>query len=89
MNIKQFIQHKQVSTLPGNAFKFLLELYSMTTKDGIIENFTILGYIESADKDHGQITGRNTIARFIDEFEKREILSHDRYSKKITFKDLE
>lgn len=88
MNIKTFIKHPKVATLPGNAFKFLLELYSLTNKEGIIEDFTILGYVESAKKEDGQITGRNTIARFIDDFEKRGILSHDRYKKNIEFKEL-
>jgi hypothetical protein len=88
MNIKTFIKHSKVATLPGNAFKFLLELYALTNKDGIIENFTILGYVENAKKEKGQITGRNTIARFIDDFETKGILTHDRYSKKITFKEL-
>lgn len=88
MNIKKFIKNEQVSSLPGNAFKFLLELYAMSNKDGVIEDFTILGYIERASKKNGQITGRNTIARFIDDFESRKILAHDRYAKTITFIEL-
>ena len=87
-NIKKFIQHTQVSTLSGNAFKFLLELYSKTDKDGVIKNFTIIGYVADASKDQGQTTGRNTLARFINDFEERGILTHDRYSKTITFKEL-
>jgi hypothetical protein len=85
MDIKNFIKESKVKTLPGNAFKFLLELYSMTDKEGKIENFTILGFIELSKKEERFCTGRNTLARFIDEFENRKILIHDRYKKTITF----
>lgn len=87
MDIKKFLKKTEVKSLKGNAFKFLLELYSMTDNKGVIENFTIMGFVEKAkQEDSGFCTGRNTLARFIDDFEKREILSHDRYKKTINFK---
>ena len=87
MDIKKFIKKPEVKSLKGNAFKFLLELYSMTDNGGVVEDFTITSFVEKAKQDDlGFCTGRNTLARFIDEFVEKNILDHDRYKKQIKFK---
>lgn len=88
MNIKAFIQDPRVKNLPGNQFKFLLDLYALSNKDGVVENFTILDFAQRAKKEkNGNSTSRNSLAKYLQEFQDLKLLNHDRYKKTIKFEE--
>ena len=86
MDIKEFIKKPEVKNLSGNQFKFLLELCSMSDENGVVNNFTISGFAEQAKKEgNGHSTSRNSLAKYLKEFESLGILTHNRYKKEILF----
>lgn len=86
LDIKKLIQDPRVKNLKGNAFKFLLELYAISDKEGKIENFTIYEFAEKAkDENNGNSTSRNSLAKYLQEFIELKLLTHERYKKEVKF----
>ena len=87
MDIKKFIQDPRVSNLSGNEFKFLLELFSMSNENGVINNFTIMEFAKKAkEENNGHCTSRNSLAKYMIKFQNIGVLTYNRYSKIVEFK---